>query len=61
MLYLNQMGEKNEMKYVYKCKNKITELKDNQETIVKYNEYFMVICNDCCNVPVVHLLTRKEN
>jgi hypothetical protein len=55
------MGEKNEMKYVYKCKNKITELKDNQETIVKYNEYFMVICNDCCNVPVVHLLTRKEN
>jgi len=53
------MGEKNEMKYVYKCGNKTKELKDNQETIVKYNDYFMVICNDCCNVPVVHLLTRK--
>ncbi len=47
------------MKYVYECCGKIKELKD-QETKVENGQYFVVICHECCNVPVCHLLERGQ-
>ncbi len=49
------------MKYVYQCNGVQRDLKDDQETHVERKKYFCVICTDCCNVPVLHLLTRKED
>lgn len=48
------------MNYVYTCQNKIKTLKDDQETVVEHNTYFMVNCTDCCNVPVYHMLHRAN-
>ena len=46
--------------YVYDCDGKIKNLGDDQDTIVDHDKYFCVVCSDCCNVPVLHLLTRGE-
>lgn len=45
--------------YEYECNGQVMTLTDDQETIVEHKKYFCVICTDCCNVPVLHLLTRK--
>jgi hypothetical protein len=49
------------MKYVYECKGKIKELKDDQETIVEHKHYFCVVCTECSNVPVLHSLERTDS
>lgn len=48
------------MKYIYECNGEIKDLEDSQETLVEHKSYFMVVCQDCCNVPVLHLLKRGE-
>jgi hypothetical protein len=46
--------------YVYDCNGETKQLGDDQETIVEHDKYFCVICKECCNVPVLHILTRGE-
>ena len=48
------------MKYKYKCNGIEKNLKDHQETLVEHKQYFCVVCNECSNVPVLHLLERGE-
>lgn len=45
--------------YVYDCDCQTKDLGDDQDTIVDH-KYFCVVCSDCCNVPVLHLLTRGK-
>ena len=45
--------------YTYQCDGEVKDLTDDQKTIVDRKRFFCVICTDCCNVPVLHLLTRK--
>jgi hypothetical protein len=45
--------------YTYVCNGKTIVLRDDQTTIVEHKKYFCVVCTDCCNVPVLHLLNRK--
>ena len=49
-----------DMKYIYECNGETKNLKDDQETLVEHKSYFVVVCNDCCNIPVLHLLERGE-
>lgn len=44
--------------YTYDCNGDTKTLKDDQDTIVEHDKYFCVICTDCSNVPVLHLLNR---
>ena len=46
-------------KYVYECNGKTIVLTD-EETRHEHGRYFVVVCDKCCNVPVLHLL-RKGN
>lgn len=46
--------------YEYTCNGQVKVLRDDQETIVEHKDYFCVVCTECCNVPVLHLLTRTE-
>jgi hypothetical protein len=46
--------------YIYDCNGVTKQLQDDQETIVEHNKYDCVVCTDCCNVPVLHLLRRGE-
>ena len=48
------------MKYVYECDGILKQLQDDQETLVDLDRYFCVVCKECCNVPVLHLLKRGE-
>jgi len=48
------------MEYTYECQNTVKNLKDDQPTKVEHGKYFYMICNECCNVPVAHLLTRNN-
>jgi hypothetical protein len=48
------------MKYIYECEGKIKQLKDDDETKLEHNTYFVIVCKKCCNVPVFHLLKRGE-
>jgi len=49
------------MNYVYNCKGQEKVLADGQETVVEHGRMFCVVCSDCCNVPVLHMLDRKDN
>jgi len=49
----------NQVPYEYTCNGEVKDLTDDQKTVVDHKIYFSVICTDCCNVPVLHLLTRK--
>jgi hypothetical protein len=46
--------------YEYVCDGIRRALRDYQETIVEHKIYFCVVCTDCSNVPVLHLLTRSS-
>jgi hypothetical protein len=48
------------MLYTYECQGKVKDLKDDQETHVEHNRYFVVRCEECCNVPVYHMIDRKQ-
>jgi hypothetical protein len=48
------------MNYVYNCNGQEKILTDNQETKVEHGRYFFVVCSVCCNVPVYHMLDRKD-
>lgn len=51
------------MRYVYDCKGQVCELKDSDETIVRRlvkKMAFMIVCDKCCNVKVLHLLRRSD-
>jgi len=48
------------MNYTYECNGEIKTLMDTQETIIEHRQYFCVICTDCSNVPVLHLLNRSD-
>lgn len=48
------------MNYVYDCKGIEKVLADDQETVVEHGILFLVRCSDCCNVPVLHMLRRKD-
>ena len=45
--------------YVYDCKGKEITLTD-EKTMTKHGR-FLVCCNQCCNVTVVHLLRVKRD
>ena len=47
--------------YTYECNGQIKDLQDDQETKVEVCRLFVVKCEDCCNVPVYHLLERKKS
>lgn len=47
------------MDYVYTCKDREITLTD-EETNVEHKRYFFVKCDKCCNVPVLHMLDRKQ-
>ena len=49
------------MNYVYDCNGDVKSLRDDQPTIVEHKKYFCVVCSDCCNVPVLHMLRRESN
>jgi len=49
------------MNYVYNCNGQEKVLTDDQETKVEHGRYFVVVCSDCCNVPVLHMLDRKDS
>jgi len=46
--------------YEYVCNGKTWTLWDDQETIVEHKQYYCVVCTECCNVPVLHLLKRTK-
>jgi hypothetical protein len=46
-------------KFTYECNGKTIILTD-EVTSHENGTYFVVECNKCCNIPVFHLLTRKE-
>ena len=46
-------------KYVYECDGKAVTLTD-EKTEHVHGKFFTVICEKCCNVPVLHLLERAE-
>jgi hypothetical protein len=50
---------KNQMDYVYTCRNKEIQLTD-EKTDIKHGKYFLVVCDKCCNIPVLHMLHRKS-
>jgi len=41
--------------FTYECNGETVTL-TNEETSHENGRYFCVICNKCCNVPVLHLL-----
>lgn len=49
------------VQYSYTCKKETKELKDDQETKVEHGRYFFVVCHECCNMPVFHMLDRASN
>jgi len=49
------------MNYVYNCNGQEKVLTDDQETRVEHGRMFCVVCSDCCNVPVLHMLERKDD
>lgn len=49
------------MNYVYDCNGDVKKLTDDQATIVEHKKYFCVVCSDCCNVPVLHMLRRDDS
>lgn len=50
------------MNYYYECdrtgKFEEYKLTDDDKTEVVHKQYFVVVCKECCNVPVCHLLKR---
>jgi hypothetical protein len=44
--------------YVYDCQGKEVELTD-EKTSLEHGKYFVVHCDKCCNVTVLHGLRRK--
>ena len=46
-------------KYVYECDGKAVTLTD-EKTEHVHGKFFTVICEKCCNVPVLHFLERAE-
>ena len=46
--------------YEYTCNGVRRALLDDQETIIEHKQYYCVVCAECCNVPVLHLLTRVK-
>ena len=46
-------------KFTYECSGKTIVLTD-EKTSHENGKYFCVICDKCCNVPVLHSL-RKES
>lgn len=49
------------MMYKYQCNGQTKILRDDQETIVVHREYFLVHCEECANIGVVHLLERMDD
>jgi len=45
--------------YVYQCNGKDITLTDEQTDEV-HGMFFVVICDKCSNVPVLHLLERRS-
>jgi len=46
-------------KYIYKCNGKIVTL-TNEKTDHLHGMFFVVICDKCCNISVLHLLERAK-
>ena len=46
-------------KFTYECKGQTIVLSD-EETRHEHGKYFVVVCDKCCNVPVLHLLEEKK-
>jgi len=55
---MNKFLEAINFPYVYDCQGKEVEVTD-EKTDVKRGELFVVHCDKCCNVTVLHLLRRK--
>lgn len=53
--------EGSQMNYVYNCNGQEKILTDDQETSVEHGSMFCVVCSECCNVPVLHMLDRKDD
>ena len=47
-------------KFTYECKGETISL-TTEETKHQSGRYFMVVCDKCCNVPVLHLLQQEDN
>ena len=45
-------------KYTYECNGEKIVLTD-EETLHEHGKYFVVKCEKCCNVPVLHLLKKE--
>ena len=46
-------------KFTYECNGQTIEL-TNEKTLHELGRYFVVVCDKCCNVPVLHLLKKEE-
>ena len=47
------------MNYVYDCGGEEKTLTDDDNTKVEHGKYFVIVCNNCCDIPVLHMLRRK--
>jgi len=54
--FLEALYQKN----TYKCNGKTITL-TNEKTEFVHGKYFAVICNKCCNIPVLHLIEVEQN
>ena len=46
--------------YIYDCKGKEIDLKENDKTKVIHGKYFVMYCDKCCNKTVLHMLRYKN-
>ena len=45
--------------FTYECRGETIVL-TNEETRHENGKYFVVVCDKCCNVPVLHLLRERR-
>jgi len=50
---------RNPHKYYYECESKVKPFNPEMKTDHVHGKYLVVICEDCCNVPVCHLLKKN--